>query len=66
MIKLVYGLKQSPRFWNEHFNEELLKMDFSRSKHDYFPFTKLTPGDEVILILYVDDLLVAGRSLPKA
>lgn len=42
------------RYCNERFNGEHLKMGFSRSKHDYCLYTEL---------LYVDDLLVAGRKL---
>lgn len=63
MIKSLYGLKHSPRCWYERFNDELLKMEFSRSKYDYYPYNKLNPNDKLILILYDDDLLVAGRNL---
>lgn len=61
--KSLYGLKQSPRCWNERLNGQLLKMGFTRSSHDYCLYTKCTPGDELIIVIYVDDLLIAGRKL---
>lgn len=62
--KSLYGLKQSPRCWNERLIGQLvLKIGFTRSSHDYCLYTKCTPGDELIIVLYVDDLLIAGRKL---
>lgn len=61
--KSSYGLKQSPRCWNERLNGQLLRMGFTRSCHDYCLYTRCTKGDEMYIIIYVDDLLIAGRKL---
>nr|XP_029717511.1 uncharacterized protein LOC115260614 [Aedes albopictus] len=59
--KSLYGLKQSPRCWNDKFNDVLLKLGFVRSKHDYCLYTWFSEdgNDAIFLVLYVDDLHVA-------
>lgn len=61
LVKSLYGLKQSPRCWNEKFNQKLLELGFKRSMHDYCLYTRILPGDEIYIVLYVDDLLIVGR-----
>ena len=61
--KSLYGLKQSPRCWNQKFTSQIEKLGFVRSKRDYCLYVRYQDGDEVYIILYVDDLLIAGRSL---
>lgn len=63
LLKSLYGLKQSPRCWNEKFNDRLLSLGFRRSLHDYCLYVRVVPGDEIYIILYVDDLLIAGRKI---
>lgn len=61
--KSLYGLKQSPKCWNEKFNSFLLEYGFDRSKHDYCLYFKFTASNVLYLILYVDDILIAGNNL---
>ena len=63
LMKSLYGLKQSPRFWNDRFNQQIVKMGFERSRHDYCLYVKCTEDDELYIILYVDDLLIVGRKI---
>lgn len=63
LLKSLYGLKQSPRCWNEKFNEKLLKLGFVRSKHDYCLYTRIQNENEIYVVIYVDDLLICGRRL---
>lgn len=58
--KSLYGLKQSPRCWNEKINMFLLKIGFVRSNHDYCLYVKNHNSSVVYLLLYVDDLLIAS------
>jgi len=53
--KALYRLKQAPRLWFEDINGYLLSLGFRQSAED--PNLYLQPG--VLLILYVDDLLIA-------
>jgi len=53
--KALYGLKQAPRLWFEDINGYLQSLGFWLSAED--PNLCLQPG--VLLILYVDDLLIA-------
>lgn len=63
LTKSLYGLKQSPRCWNQKFNDELVKIGFIRSRHDYCLYTRHEEGNELYVVLYVDDLLIAGRKV---
>ncbi|XP_067625198.1 zinc finger protein 208-like [Eurosta solidaginis] len=61
--KSLYGLKQSPRCWHQKLNQYLLEIGFSRSNHDYCVYTKFNHGDFLIVIMYVDGLLIAGKHI---
>ncbi|CAM9000931.1 unnamed protein product [Rhodiola kirilowii] len=63
--KSLYGLKQSPRQWYKHFDSFVLSIGFVRSSFDrcfYFADLNECP---VYLLLYVDDMLLISKSLPK-
>ena len=53
--KVLYGLKQAPRLWYEDIDEYLQSIGFRQSAED--PNLYLQQG--VLLVLYVDDLLIA-------
>ena len=56
--KAVYGLKQSPRMWQQHFASVAASLGFERLKSDsnlYFQ-----PGQRCYMLCYVDDLLIFG------
>ncbi|KAK8931206.1 hypothetical protein KSP39_PZI016897 [Platanthera zijinensis] len=59
----LYGLKQAPRMWNKRFDTFMTSYGYSRSQYDscvYYRF--LVNGDILILMLYVDDMLIACKS----
>lgn len=58
--KSLYGLKQSPRNWNNTITEFLLELGFEQSEHDACLFMKRDQAGIVILALYVDDLIMTG------
>lgn len=61
--KSLYGLKQSPRQWNQKFNQFMKEIDFTRSDHDSCVYVKVNPdGSYIYLLLYVDDMLVASKN----
>jgi hypothetical protein len=60
--KSLYGLKQSPRNWNALLNASLLDMKFTRSKLDHCVYMGVVAGHEMIIAVFVDDILIACAS----
>ena len=64
--KSLYGLKQSPRCLNQALDAQLKLMGFKQSKSDPCIYTSVTESYGVfILAVYVDDILLAGKSQQK-
>ncbi|KAL1536502.1 hypothetical protein AAHA92_29144 [Salvia divinorum] len=62
--KSIYGLKQASRQWHKKFDEHVLSNGFRRSRYDECVYIKKKGGVVVAyLLLYVDDMLVAGESM---
>ena len=61
--KSLYGLKQAPREWFHKLIGQLLKMGFQDSKTDTSLYYTLT--GPIYILIYVDDILILGPSLPK-
>jgi hypothetical protein len=53
--KALYGLRQAPRLWYKNINRFFLTIGF----HQRIADSNLYIQDEVLLLLYVDDMLVA-------
>ena len=61
--KSLYGLKQAPREWFQKLPNQLLEIGFQGSKTNillYFTHTR-----PIFLLIYVDDILILGSSLPQ-
>ncbi|KAL0404362.1 UNVERIFIED_CONTAM: Retrovirus-related Pol polyprotein from transposon RE1 [Sesamum radiatum] len=58
----LYGLKQASRQWNTEFTNKVETFGFLQSKHDHCLFTKTSPSGLLVLLVYVDDILIAGTS----
>ena len=63
--KSIYGLKQSPRCWNQALDEHLKQMGFVPSMNDPCIYTLNTGGEVFILAVYVDDIILGGKSPEK-
>jgi hypothetical protein len=57
--KSIYALKQSSECWNDCFNEHVRKQ-FSEVKGFYCLYSIVTERMQMYVILYVDDLILAG------
>jgi len=57
--KSIYGLKQASRQWNLKFDEVIKKFGFKENDVDSCIYVKVKGGKLVILVLYVDDILLA-------
>lgn len=55
--RALYGLKESPKVWNDTFNEFALENNFERSKYDCCLYC----SENVWILIYVDDILVMGK-----
>lgn len=58
----IYGLKQSPRCWNATLDQQLREMGLSQSTSDPCIYTSTSEGEFFIVGVYVDDIILAGRS----
>jgi transposase InsO family protein len=58
--KGLYGLKQSGRCWNQLINNFLLDHGFTRCRSE--PCIYISKDGDVVIGLYVDDLLVLGQN----
>lgn len=63
LVKSLYGLKQASREWNVEFCRKLFAFGFIQSPSDPCLFTKGDDQTFLGLIVYVDDVLIAGPSL---
>lgn len=60
--KSLYGLKQASRMWNERFHAFVVELGFNRSENDLCLYIRGSGKRQVILVLYVDDILVISPS----
>ena len=60
--KSLYGLKQSGRNWNNLLHSFLLDIGFNQSLCDYCVYSKCTGTSKTILVIYVDDLIIAASN----
>jgi hypothetical protein len=64
LLKTLYGLKQSPREWNEVIASYLLSKGFETSKSDPCIFhRKDVEGVQLYVGVYVDDIVTTGSKL---
>ena len=60
--KSIYGLKQSPRCWNIAIDDHLRKMKFIQTEGDPCLYVSRDEGETVLIAVYVDDILIAGKT----
>ena len=63
--KGLYGLKQAGRIWNLKMNDVLMAANFNRSITDETIYIRDEGDSKTYIVLYVDDLLIAGNSLER-
>jgi histone deacetylase 1/2 len=58
----IYGLKQSPRAWYARLSQLLYQLGFSSSKADTSLFVFSRDGIQIYMLVYVDDIVIAGST----
>ncbi|KAL7292885.1 hypothetical protein TKK_0013555 [Trichogramma kaykai] len=65
LLKTIYGLKTSPKIWNRRFTTEVNKLGLERDINEPCLFTWRKQGKVAILVLYVDDIILASNCKEK-
>ena len=65
LTKSLYGLKQASRKWFEKLSTELLQCGYKQATADHTLFLKHDSSSFTTLLVYVDDILLAGNSLSE-
>jgi hypothetical protein len=59
--KAVYGLRESPRLWNDELDAYLKSLGFVPSVADACIYSREKNGSRMLLYVHVDDIAIAGR-----
>ncbi|XP_024632763.1 uncharacterized mitochondrial protein AtMg00810-like [Medicago truncatula] len=65
VCKLLYGFKQASRKWYEKFTGLLITNGYQQATFEASLFTKKASDSFTILLVYVDDIILAGDSLTE-
>ena len=60
--KGLYGIKQGPRIWSLKLHSVLTSLGFVRMDCNYLVYVYLCNGVQIMVLVYVDDLLLASNS----
>jgi len=64
LVKSLYGLKQTPKQWDEKFDQVVLSYGFQINNNDKCVYMKqFDDSGCVILCLYVDDILIFSSNM---
>jgi hypothetical protein len=63
--KSLYGLKQSSRQWYKRFDSFMISNGFHMPQYDSCVYLKFINGSPTYLLLYVDDMLIATKSMKE-
>jgi hypothetical protein len=65
LTKSLYGLKQAPRQWYKKFDGFMQRHGYNKCNADHCCYFKRFESSYIILLLYVDDMLVAGPDMDE-
>ena len=63
LVKSLYGLKQAPKQWHAKFDQVMLANGFKINECDKCVYIKNVMNHEVIVCLYVDDMLIMSKEI---
>ena len=62
LVKFLYELKQVPKQWHEKFDDAMMSNRLRINECDKCVYIKGTASGDVIVCLYVDDMLIIGSN----
>lgn len=63
LLKSIYSLKQASRQWFPKLTSALLSLGYMQSSCDFSLFVRASTGSFTALLVYVDDIILAGNDL---
>lgn len=60
--KSIYGLKQASRNWNDTLDEWMREYGLKATRADACVYTKRHQGETLVILVWVDDLILAGSN----
>ena len=63
LTKSLYGLKQANRQWFSKLSTTIINHGITQSKSEYSMFTRVHNDVIIVILVYVDDTLVASNNL---
>lgn len=61
--KSLYGLKKAAKLWNDEIHKTLIELGFTQGKADACLYSKQVNNDWCFVLIYVDDILIATKSI---
>ena len=61
--KSIYGLEQTSRSWNGHFDQAIKTFDFDLNEDESYVYKKTQESIVVFFVLYVNGILLIGNDV---